>query len=325
MQSGLLKRTATRLVEVSLHEGAFTSRFKIHNFPHYVWHQKNQRIWPVHRLKDHVFHRCIVTQENWISKVWMSFHQENEIQIDSSNRNHHASDPLCSLVSSMSQGRMGWFLYFLTFPHYGSSSIPHFRSLVLFTIFDCKTPLKEKHLSCCHSEPFLLMDNHWMVHCICNGFLRNRIILFYVLHTANNQSISNHYFLTWSKICTKRMVHQTTTHQRTDWVLNKHLTPCSSGMIISQWTDRNECWQSQKSSMIKYWNQLFLILMKHSQEEDSIARQLMNSMEDFQERMKGWEAFFQGIESIHLIHNLPKAKFWILFQWLSHNEFLWVT
>lgn len=83
---------------------------------HYVWHQKNQRIWPVHRLKDHVFHRCIVSQENWISKIWMSIHQEDEVQIDSSSVNHYACTTFSSLVNSMNQGRMGWFLYFLTFP-----------------------------------------------------------------------------------------------------------------------------------------------------------------------------------------------------------------
>lgn len=158
------------------------------NFSTYVWHQKNQRIWPVHRLKDHVFHRCIGTQESWVREIWVSLHQEDEIQIDSSNRNHHAFDPLCSLMSSMSQGRVGWFLYFLTFPLYASNSISHFCSLVLLTISCCKAQRKEKHLSCCHSQSILLMDNHWMDHCTCNGFLRNRVIL-HIWTTQSKPSI----------------------------------------------------------------------------------------------------------------------------------------
>lgn len=164
----------------------------------------------------------IETQERRVRKISMIIHQKNQNESASPFLIHLSSHLLLPCLMGMSQRKLvNWFLYYLTFPHYGSNSIPHFRSLVLFTIFDCKTPLKEKHLSCCHSESFLLMDNHWMVHCICNGFLRKRIIPFYAVHKANNQSTSNHYFFTWSKICTKRMVQPSTIPQRENWI-KKH-------------------------------------------------------------------------------------------------------
>lgn len=162
------------------------------------------------------------TQQERIRNFQMSQSEESEHQSSSPCLISASSYMLFLSLIWLSQRSMERrFLYYLTFPPYVSNSIPHFRSLVFPTIFDCKTPLKEKHLSGCHSESLLLMDNHLMDHCTCNSFLRKRIIPFYAVHKANHQSTSNHYFFTWSKICTKRMVQPSTIPQRENWI-KKH-------------------------------------------------------------------------------------------------------